>query len=93
MIGIQDPFPLENDFGKTVKKLPKDFSDLAYHKSRYANNNSPKCIYFPSRYIMFKLMRASIAVQSVDELWFISREPLVTTSSIHADEPATNKQE
>jgi hypothetical protein len=69
MIGIKDPFSDEESNGEQVKRLPKIYSDLVYHKSRYIGSDSPKCIYFPSRYIMFKIMRASICVKNIEDLW------------------------
>ena len=69
---MQDPFPdniLEDD--KVLQKsLPIDYTNLVYHKSKYIKGNSPKCMYFPSRYIMFKLIRACVDVYTIKELWF-----------------------
>ena len=49
---------------------PKEYTDLVYSMSRYVKGESPKCIYFPSRKLMFKMMRACIGITKEDDLWF-----------------------
>ena len=65
---MPDPFPLEQDGYNFVP--PKGIDDLAYCKSRYQEENSPKSIYIPSPEMMFKMMRACISVDKEGDLWF-----------------------
>ena len=68
---MQDPFPDENEnLQENIMSLPKSYDDFVYHRSRFVDGNSPKCIYFPSRFVMFKLMRACIEVYACEDLWF-----------------------
>jgi hypothetical protein len=59
--------------GKKVQPLPPKIllkaDDLAYERKRYIQDNSPYCIYLPSKEIMFKLMRACIKCEEISELW------------------------
>jgi hypothetical protein len=41
-----------------------------YKFTRYLSRHSPHCIYLPTKFVMFKLMRACIDVKGVGELWF-----------------------
>ena len=59
---MQDPFPDENLDENVIMSLPNSYDEFAYHSSRFIDGNSPKCIYFPSRFVMFKLMRACVDV-------------------------------
>jgi hypothetical protein len=71
-----DPFPDENDFDlKYPLVKPVSINDTVYHESRYNKQNSVLCVYIPRKEIMFKLMRACLGVQSVDQLWFNITEP------------------
>ena len=66
---MQDPFPETQ--GKAFKgPIPKNIADMVYSTSRYKSDQSPKCIYFPSRYIMFKMMRACVDVTKKEDLWY-----------------------
>ena len=67
---MQDPFPDEDKTEDYIKVLPKDCDDMVYTDCRFCKGDSPKCIYFPSRYVMFKLMRACIDVYAKQDLWF-----------------------
>ena len=73
-IGMQDPFPTDKNNFDFSKGLPEDHNDLTYHESRFMDDNSPKCLYLPSRFVMFKIMRACVDVTKVDELWFMHPE-------------------
>ena len=64
---MQDPFP---DSYAPEFKGPKNVCDLVYSKSRYNADQSPNCIYFPSRYLMFKMMRACVDVNKKEDLWY-----------------------
>lgn len=50
--------------------IPKSDEDLVYRASRYVKSCSPHSIYFPSKRVLFKIMRACIGVQDPQELWF-----------------------
>ena len=60
-IGMFDPFPKEESEMPFTVPTTKD--EQVYHRdNRNDYGNSPKTIFFPSRRILFKLMRASIGV-------------------------------
>lgn len=83
---MQDPFPYEFktvngslDEGKILvneyKKEDVIHQDLdpfspVYHPDQYVYNMSPRCIFFPRKEILFKMMRATLGVRNTDELWF-----------------------
>ena len=62
-IGLQDPFPSEPPTHRF--KHPVRFDDFVYPPSKLAKNESPKLIYVPSSWVLFKLMRACIDVDEV----------------------------
>ena len=78
-IGIDDPFADDDekykgsidDVDPDLFKLPVKADDLVYAQSRYIQGFSPYCIYIPRREIMFKLMRACIAVSDPSDLWML----------------------
>ena len=67
-LGICDPFSEEKR--DCVLHNPMKYTDLAYDAKRYQEGESPKCIYFPSKFLLFNLMRASIDVSDETQLWF-----------------------
>ena len=67
-IGLFDPFPSEPI--ETTFSLPKTEEDLVYRGDRYNQENSPVVTYFPSKLVLYKLMRACIGVETVEDLWF-----------------------
>ena len=68
-IGLHDPFPSEpKDMEDFV--YPQAVDDLAYPKDAYKKGQSPHVLYFPSKRLMFKIMRACIGVTSSKDLWF-----------------------
>ena len=77
-VGMEDPFPEDSkkikgslyDMDERIYKLPQGVTDLVYSESRYVKGNSPCIQYFPRPELMFKLMRASLGVTSVESLWF-----------------------
>ena len=77
-IGLEDPFPADedlydgswDDIAPEVYKIPMKPTDLVYKRDRYFAEHSPLHIYIPRKEIMFKLMRACVAVQTPEELWF-----------------------
>ena len=80
---MTDPFPDDDAFKLGSKndepddlKIPTNVEDKVYPKSRYISQNSPNCIYIPSKEIMLKLMRACIKVSKPEELWLFKTNPL-----------------
>ena len=70
-IGLKDPFPTENVAPKNqIITIPEKASDFVYPVPRLVFGISPSTIFMPSKKILFKFMRACIAVNSVEELWF-----------------------
>jgi hypothetical protein len=75
IIGWSDPFPNDDNLIKGSlddgdgMSMPKYFTDLVYSESRYIEGFSPYCIYIPKKEIMIKMMRASIAVPKIEDLW------------------------
>ena len=61
-IGLYDPYPLEHM--ETKFYIPKTDEDLVYRSDRYVKGNSPNSIYFPSKLVLFKIMRACIGVEN-----------------------------
>ena len=61
---MNDPFGKEKEIisKKFLKKVCYNISDNVYPDSRYIEGNSPYCLYVPNKVIMFKIMRACIAV-------------------------------
>lgn len=55
-------------FGSDVDREP-EVADV-YKQSRYKPDMSPLCIYIPTRFVMFKLMRSCIDVYDPSDLWF-----------------------
>lgn len=68
-IGMPDPFPNEEMECEFIP--PNSPEDLVYRGDRYNNQQPPSLIYFPSRVVFFKLMRACIGVQRYEDLWFV----------------------
>ena len=64
VIGWRDPFDPEKEFPF------KGVSDDVYAETRYRPEYSPLSIYIPNNELMFKLMRACIAVRNPTDLWF-----------------------
>ena len=73
-IGMSDPFPNDkSQFSKTdidKFKLPTTTDQMIYDESRYIEGLAPYCIYIPRKELMFKMMKACIGVQKVEDLWF-----------------------
>ena len=59
-IGMFDPFPEEPM--ETNFSVPQSEEDLVYRIDRYIDGESPKCIYVPSKLILWKIMRACIGI-------------------------------
>ena len=65
---MHDPYTDEKM--DTEFTIPITDNDLAYPTNAYRENISPHVHYFPSRLLMFKMMRACINIQSSNDLWF-----------------------
>ena len=62
-IEVIQPDPAEDSEEETI------ICDLAYPVPRYHDDRSPMCLYIPSPSVLFKMMRACIGVEEVEELW------------------------
>ena len=51
-------------------RIPITDEDLVYRVNRYTKGNSPNTLYFPSKMMLFKMMRACIGVTDPKDLWF-----------------------
>ena len=43
--------------------------NLVYQAQRYIEDCSPMCVYIPSNEVLFKMMRACIGCDNVEDLW------------------------
>ena len=43
---------------------------LIYPEHKYNSEQSPTCVYMPSRPMILKILRACMGVEQVEELWF-----------------------
>lgn len=84
-LGWSDPFPKMKDdkdaqknYRKKAQKLNSKkftktsfFTDghLIYNSRRNKEEDSPLCVYIPSKDLMFKMMRACIGCECVEDLW------------------------
>ena len=70
-----DPFPqetMDSDFSIPVKE-----DDLVYGNDRYIYKNSPNMLYIPSKRLLFKMMRACVAIGNEQDLWFQNKRSSV----------------
>jgi hypothetical protein len=51
-------------------KLPITADNLVYATERFTEGNSPNTLYFPSKLLLFKIMKACIGVKFKEHLWF-----------------------
>jgi hypothetical protein len=66
-----DPFPEEKMMLNNEEfSIPIKEDDLVYGNDRYIYKNSPNMLYFPSKSLLFKLMRACVGIVNEDDLWF-----------------------
>lgn len=75
-IGMSDPYRGE-DRKTRARRASMIFdgstcniTDLVYPKSKYVLEGSPKCSYIPTKAVMFKMMRACVEVQAIEDIWF-----------------------
>ena len=69
-MALDDPFPAEEGQHHHVKVISnKKENDDVYPRSRYKSYEAPHLLYIPNREIMFKIMRASINLHTVENLW------------------------
>ena len=52
-----------------VKKVLNDSSHFMYPEERTVGVDSPMMIYFPNKALMFKIMRACIGINKIEDLW------------------------
>ena len=57
--------PISEDDEKRLK--------LIYFKQRYSEN-SPMTVYIPTKDIMFKMMRACLGCQNIEDLWIFNED-------------------
>jgi len=50
--------------------VPETEEDLVYRGNRYIKGNSPNLLYFPSKLMLFKIMKACVGIQNKNDLWF-----------------------
>ena len=62
---------------------------LVYHEKRYNPDESPKHVYVPTKELMFKMIRASIGITDIHDLWF--NESLECHSHFHDTHPDVNE--
>ena len=60
-------------YKSNIKKFSKEcfFTDgaLIYNRKRNCEDFSPMCVYIPSRDLIFKMMRACIGCEKIEDLW------------------------
>lgn len=67
-IGLFDPFPQELMDSKY--EVPRTADNLVYAAHKYQEDDSPNTLYFPSKLLLFKIMKACIDVEEEKDLWF-----------------------
>ena len=70
MIGFHDPYPNEPNYSNF--SIPCCEDDEVYKFEEKQQN--PFLHYFPSRLMMFKLMRACIGIKNIENLWYLKLE-------------------
>ena len=68
-IGVLDPYPNERKEDGEVYNPVKE-GNIMFLERRFQPHSSPLALYIPSKTVMFKIMRACICIERVDELWF-----------------------
>ena len=61
--------------------VPTSYEDEVYMRCTSSATDSPHLLYFPSRPMMFKIMRACIGIHEVEELWYMELEDRVEECS------------
>ena len=68
-LALENPFPDEDKHNESQPwQTPIEHDELVYAKTRYREGESPKCLYLPSRYLMFQIMRMCSEVENVGEV-------------------------
>ena len=49
---------------------------MAYVDSLYSKDRSPMCVYMPSNAVLFKIMRACIGCENIEDLWISSDQEI-----------------
>ena len=55
--------------------------NLVYLEKRYISDQSPMCVYLPSNEILFKMMRACLGCDEVEDLWIYEPQEEKTVPS------------
>ena len=55
-IGMYDPFPQESET-QSLFTVPEKVESFVYSQNRFSDAYSPKCIYLPSKNVLWKIMR------------------------------------
>ena len=89
---------------KTLKESLKEESDperddswpehiirLCYQVNRFEEESSPMCVYIPNKKVLFKMMKACIGVEDVEDLW-IYNEKLHSHDMQQYTDNASNSQ-
>jgi len=58
----------------SYNEYPKEVEELAYDRKRYVQAECPRCIFIPSKYVMFSIMRACLGVKNPRMLWITAKE-------------------
>ena len=77
-IGMADPYPDESTMFEPDNKWIDGMFKIGtpvYPESRYREDQSPAMLYIPSKYMMIKIIRACMACEDPQDLWF-NRCPL-----------------
>ena len=82
-IGFHDPFPKEDN--KSDFTLPESHTTNTTNEispgTSQNQNQSPMLRYFPSKIIMFKIMRACIDVEDTEDLWYMQLQRKIVVSA------------
>ena len=76
---MHDPFP--NEPNHTNFSLPETHEDEVYKFHRYHSYSSPLLRYLPSRALLFKIMRACIGIQNLEDIWYLKLEKKINVST------------
>ena len=52
----------------------EDHVNLVYNIERYLEENSPMCVYIPSKLVLLKMMRACLGIERVEDLWIYHKD-------------------
>ena len=74
-IGMTDPLPQEASHGQNTFCEFETQNQFVYPPERLKNEpGPPRCIYLPSRELLWKMMRSAIDITDADDLWFSANQ-------------------